>query len=64
MIRASVTERELERLVPGGEGEHLMAEADAEHVRPAEQLAHRSRFLHERLRVAGARREEDAVVTT
>src|SRR5262245_19375910 len=39
MVRAAVAERQLVRAHAGGEREQLVAEADAEHGRAAEQLA-------------------------
>ena len=36
MVRATVAERELVRLMTGRAGDELVAEADTEHVRPAE----------------------------
>src|SRR5579859_1881019 len=62
MVRAAMAERELERLVPGGHREHLVAEADAEDARAAEQVAHRLHLGLERAGIAGARREEHTVV--
>src|SRR5262245_42721410 len=44
MVRAAVAERELVGLVAGRAGDELVAEADAEHRRPAEQLLHRLRL--------------------
>ena len=61
MVGAAVAERQLVGLVPGGEPEQLVAEADAEHARPAEQAADRLDLGDERLRIAGAVREQDAV---
>ena len=62
MVRAAVAERKLVRLVAGRTCDQLVAEADAEHVRAAEQLRDRLRLAVERLRVAGARREQDSVM--
>src|SRR3954469_4904259 len=62
VVRAPVAERELVRLVASRAGDQLVPEADPEHVRAAEQVAYRLGLDFERLRVAGARREEDAVV--
>ena len=46
----------------GREAEQLVAEADPEHRHAAEQLAHDVDLVLERLGVAGAVREQDAVV--
>ncbi len=62
MVGAAVAERQLRRLVAGREPEQLVAEADPEHRHAAERLAHDPRLLDERRRVAGAVREQHAVV--
>ena len=62
MVGAAVAEGELVRLVAGREAEQLVAEADAEHGHAAEQLPHDLHLVGERLRVAGAVREQDGVV--
>src|SRR5262245_13188399 len=41
MVRAAVTERQLERLVSGGERQQLVPEADAEQRDPPEQVGDR-----------------------
>src|SRR5260221_7178463 len=51
MVRAAVTEGQLERLVAGRHGQDLVAQTDAEHIYAAEQVAHDGRLLLERLRV-------------
>ena len=61
MIRAAMAELELERLRAAGQAEQLVAEADAEDRLLAEQAADRADRVVERLGVAGAVREEDAV---
>src|SRR3954464_14017662 len=62
MVAAPVTERELVGVVAGGEREQLVAEADAEDRDAPDELTHRRRLLDERLRVARAVRQDDAVV--
>src|SRR5262245_52260008 len=57
VVRAAVAERELVRAMSRRKTEKLMTEADAEHWRPAEQIAHDRRLLLERLGVAWAVRE-------
>ena len=61
MVRAAVAERKLVRLVPCGECEQLVAEADAQERHAADQLPHDGDFVLERLGVAGAVREKHAV---
>src|SRR6266536_1583940 len=63
MVRAAVPERKLEGLVPGGEGEQLVAETDPEQRHAADQLAHDGDLVLEGLGVAGTIREEDSVET-
>jgi hypothetical protein len=55
MVRTSMAERKLVRVVAGGARDQLVAEADAEHVRAAEQLPHRLGLRGERLGVARPR---------
>src|SRR5690348_2979787 len=55
VVSASVTERQLERLVPGRQREDLVAEADAEDARAAEQIAHRLHLVPQRAGIARAR---------
>ena len=62
VVRAAVAEGQLVRLVTRRQREQLMAEADAEHRDPAEEVGHGRDLVAQRLRVAGAVREEDAVV--
>src|ERR671923_823058 len=62
VVRTAMAEWELERAVARGEREQLVAEADAEQRHPAEECAHGRDLARERLRVAGAVREQDAVV--
>ena len=62
MVRAAVAERQLVRLHPRREREQLVAEADAEHRHAAEQLAHDRDLVVQRLGIAGAVREQHAVV--
>ena len=61
MVRPAVPERELEGAVAGSEPEQLVAEADPEDRDPAEQARDGLDLRLERLRVAGAVREHDAV---
>ena len=61
MIRAAVAELELVGLAAQRQAEDLMAQADAEDGLLADQLANLLRLVLERLGIAGAVREEDAV---
>ena len=56
-------ERKLEGLVPGSEGEQLVAETDPEERHAADQLAHNGDLVLEGLGVAGTIREEHSVET-
>src|SRR5436305_1605483 len=51
MVDAAVAERELERLVAGRLRDQLVPEADAEHIRAAEEVADARRLGDERRRV-------------
>ena len=62
VVGPAVPEGKLERLVAGRHREHLVSEADAEHVRPPDEVAHDCGLLLQRRGIAGARREQDAVV--
>ena len=61
LIRAAMAELELERLRAAGQAEQLVAQADAEDRLLAQQAADRADRVVERLRIAGAVREEHAV---
>src|SRR5690349_17642115 len=58
MVRAAMTERQLEGLLAGRHREQLMTEADTEHRHTAEQLLQHLRLALERRRVTRARRQE------
>src|SRR5512134_1871889 len=60
VVRATVAERELERLEAGRLREELVAEADAEDRHTAEQLPHDRRLARQRRGVSGAVGEQDA----
>jgi hypothetical protein len=62
MVGAAVAERQLERLVPGREAEQLVAEADPEDGRTAEEVTDDRGLLDKRVGIAGAVREDDTVV--
>ena len=61
MVGAAMAEGELVRRVAGREAEQLVTEADPEDGDAAEKLAHDLGLGDERLGVAGAIREDDAV---
>ena len=61
LVRAAVAELELERLGAAGQAEQLVAQADAEDRLLAEHAADRVDRVVERLGIAGAVGEEDAV---
>ena len=60
MVGPAVAEGELVRLVPGGEREQLVAEADPEDRDTSDQVAQRSLLGFERRRVAWSVREQNA----
>ena len=61
MVGAAVAELELVGLAAEGEAQDLVAEADAEDRRLADEFADLRGLVFERLGIAGAVREEDAV---
>src|SRR3954469_20467075 len=61
MICAAVTKWKLEGLVPGGQGEELVSETDAEDRHAPEQLAYDRHLLLERLGIARSVRQKKRV---